>query len=383
MDKTKGKERRIGKIILVIIAISIIMAFSLYISSSEVRDWVDIHILKKEIMEDDLESIDLNSSDKNYIHAYWKYVVVLNNNVMNSYISSSYKAFEQDVTITTPIFASQGKYLSVAENGGAKIYLISGENILWQKDIDGEIFRIDVNKNGYVAVVAKGKNYQNIVYTIDKEGRELFKMYISSTTVVKAKLSQDNSKLAIAEVDTTGTIVKTKVKTVDVNKAQTDPNNSITNVYESEGNNTIVDIEYQDKNKLVCMYDDRISILDNGNEDRIIDLSQGSIAGDINLKNSVVEAKEEASDMFSTDTKIFIKNINNKNEHTYTVKNTLKKLYTRNNIIAANMGNEAYFINQNGRLVKKYISKQEIQDIVIGDSIVGIIYKNKVELFSY
>lgn len=382
MEKTKAKKKIIVKIIFSIIIICAVLAISLYISSSEFRDWVDIHILKKEIMEDDLESIDLNSRDKNYIYAYGKYVVVLNNNILSSYISSSYKTHEQEVTITTPVFSSQGKFLSIAEQGGSKIYLISGENILWQKDIEGEIFRIDVNKNGYVAIVAKGKNYQNIVYAIDKEGNELFKMFISSTTVIKAKISNDNSKLAIAEVDTTGTIVKTKVKNVDVEKAQTDPNNSIINVYEGEGNSTIIDIEYQDKNNLICMYDNRISKLENGNEEQLLDLSQGSISAGIDLKNSVVEVKEESSGAFSSATKLFIKNINNKNENTYTIKNSLKKLYTKGNVIVANMGNEAYFINQNGKLIKKYISRQEIQNIVIGDSIVGIIYKNKVQLFS-
>lgn len=382
MRRTKVKKSNFRSLALIIIIVCCIIGISLYISSAEVRDWFDIYIFRKEIMEDELNSIDLNSSEKNYIYAYGKYVVVLKNNILSSYISSGYKSHELEVTITTPIFDSEGKYLCVGESGGTKIYLISGDNIVWQKDIEGEIFRIDVNKNGYIAVIVKGKNYQNIVYTIDKEGKELFKMYLSSTNAVKAKISNDNSTLAIAEIDSSSTIIKTKVKTISIEKAQRDPNNSIEYIYEGEGNYTVVDIEFQNKNQLICMYDNYIALLKEGKEEKIAELSQNAIAADIKLDNCVVEVKEETSKMFSSDTKIFIKNIQNKNENTYVANNTLKKLYTKGDIIIANMGNEAVLINTNGRLIKKYISRQEIQNIVIGESIVGIIYKNKIELLN-
>lgn len=382
MGRTKAKKSKLKKFTLTIIIMLCIVGISLYISSAEVRDWFDVYILRKEIMEDDLNAIDLNSSEKNYTYAYGKYVVVLNNNILKAYNSTGYKTHENEVTITTPIFDSDEKYLCVGEDSGSKIYLISDDNILWQKDLEGEIFRIDVNEKGYVSAIVKGKNYQNVIYAIDKEGKELFKMYLSSTTAVKAKISDDNSLLAIAEIDTSGTIIKTKVKVISIEKAQTDPNNSIINTYEGTGNNTIVDIEFQDKNNLICMYDNCISVLKDGVEEKILDISQKSIAADIKLEDCIVEVEEETSEMFSSDTKIFIKNMKNKNENTYIADNTLKTLHTKDDIIVANMGSEAIFINTSGRLIKKYISKQEIQDIVIGESIIGIVYKNKIEVFS-
>ncbi len=380
MGRTKVKKSNLRGLASIIIIICCIIGVSLYISSAEVRDWFDVYIFKKEIMEDELNSIDLNSSEKNYVYAYSKYLVVLKNNILSSYVSSGNKPHELEVTITTPIFDSEGKYLCIGENGGTKIYLISGDNIVWQKDLEGEIFRTDVNKNGYVSVIVKGK--KNIIYIIDKDGNELFKMYLSSTNAVKAKISNDNSTLAIAEVDSSSTIIKTKIKTISIEKAQKDPENSIEYIYDGEGNYTVVDIEFQNKNQLICMYDNYIALLKEGKEEKIFDLSQNAIAADIKLDNCVVEVKEETSKMFSSDTKIFIKNIQNKNENTYVANNTLKKLYTKGDIIIANMGNEAVLINTNGRLIKKYISRQEIQNIVIGESIVGIIYKNKIELLN-
>ena len=37
-------------------------------------------------------------------------------------------------------------------------------------------------------------------------------------------------------------------------------------------------------------------------------------------------------------------------------------------------------INTSGRLVKEYDSNNEIKDIVVGNSLIGIILKNKVEI---
>ena len=48
--------------------------------------------------------------------------------------------------------------------------------------------------------------------------------------------------------------------------------------------------------------------------------------------------------------------------------------------MALNMGNEIRIINSNGWLLKKYTSDNQIKNIVIGDSVAGVIYKNRIEI---
>ena len=55
---------------------------------------------------------------------------------------------------------------------------------------------------------------------------------------------------------------------------------------------------------------------------------------------------------------------------------------TSGNNIALNLGNEVQIINTSGWLLKKYISSKQIKGIVVGDTIVGIIYKNRIEIIS-
>ena len=50
------------------------------------------------------------------------------------------------------------------------------------------------------------------------------------------------------------------------------------------------------------------------------------------------------------------------------------------NKIALNLGSSVEYINTNGWIVKKYISEKEVKDIVLSENIVGIVYKDKVEI---
>ena len=52
------------------------------------------------------------------------------------------------------------------------------------------------------------------------------------------------------------------------------------------------------------------------------------------------------------------------------------------NKIAVNLGREVEFIKTSGWLKKKYISNTTVNSVVLGDSIAGIVYKNKIVIIS-
>ena len=47
------------------------------------------------------------------------------------------------------------------------------------------------------------------------------------------------------------------------------------------------------------------------------------------------------------------------------------------------MGSEIEFLNTDGWLVKRFISKQEITNLVISNSIAGIVYRDKIEIVNF
>ena len=75
----------------------------------------------------------------------------------------------------------------------------------------------------------------------------MFNTYLSSTRAVDVSISNDNKYLAIAEVDTSGTMIQSSIKVISIDKASTDPTNSLENTYKGEENKLITNIKYQNK----------------------------------------------------------------------------------------------------------------------------------------
>ena len=51
-------------------------------------------------------------------------------------------------------------------------------------------------------------------------------------------------------------------------------------------------------------------------------------------------------------------------------------------VVAINLGQEVEFINTRGGLLKRYSSLQEVQDVILGNGVAGIVYNDKVELIN-
>lgn len=385
INKYKQKlttKRKICIIIVILIILTILGVIISYIKIDNFREWADNYVFKKNIENKDIASINIDLSNNQSIYAFDKYITVLEKNMLTLYNSNAMKVYELDININSPLYAKNGKYLCIAESGGKNIYLISGGNIVWQGNVDGTIQKINVNKNGYVSVIEKGTSYKNIIITYNNEGKEQFKTYLSSNSAIATDISDDNSYLAIAEIDTSGAIIKSSIKIISIDKAKNDPTNSIEKNISAQQGDLITNIKYQEKNKLLCIYDNSIHIIENGEDKQLITIDNKTNIADVSAKNSIVYSKEKSSGFLSTSTEIIIKNISNENEINYEVDSTIKFLRVYENNIAINLGTEADFINRFGWVQKKYKSSQEITQIVLGSSLAGVIYRDRIEIIN-
>ena len=252
------------------------------------------------------------------------------------------------------------------------------------KEIEGNISQIKVNQNGYVAISVIDTSYKTVVVMYDEKGNELFRRFFRSTRVEDISISNDSKYLAIAEVDTSGTIIKSNIEIISTEAAKTDSENSVVKRIEGTNNDLITKIKYQEKNKLVCMYTDRIDVIkEDGSTENISKNEDKKISFmDINMQNNIVTVEEQSSGLFTADSVVTIKNTENKNEATYKIESVAKEIYTNNNVIGINLGTEIEFINPNGWLIKRYSGKQEITKITLSNAIAGIIYRDRVEIIT-
>ena len=379
----KINKRKIAIIILIVLVVVIFISLIIiYNTSTDFREWVDINVFSKQISQDSVATIDIES-ESSKICAFNKNIGVLNKNKFTIYNSSGTKDATLDIEITNPIFCASNRFLAIAEKGGQKIYVIEDRKISWEAQVEGEISQLHINKNGYVAAVISGTSYKTVINLFDNNGKSLFKKYLSTTRLADISISNDNRFLALAEVDTSGTIIQSNIKILSVEKAQNDPENSMIKTYQGAGNDLITNIKYQNNNRLVCMYDNSIHIIENDNDEILVKYDDQKImATSIELNNNVVNVKEQSSGLFTADSIVNITNTENKTLKTYTTDEVTKEIYTYENIIALNLGSEIEFLNTDGWLVKRFISKQEITNLVISNSIAGIVYRDKIEIIN-
>lgn len=272
----------------------------------------------------------------------------------------------------------------LAKKGGNIIYLISNKNIIWQKEIEGNITNINVNKNGYVSIVISGTSHKSIVQTYDSSGNELFKCYLAETNVIDTDISNDNKYLAIAEVNFAGILVQSNIKVIPIEDAKKNPGEAIKYTHIAPPDNLIINIKYNSRNELVCMYDKHIDLFKEGQNTELVNFNNEKVLfADVNLSSKFVKIIEKSSGIFNSEIELqIINDSNTQSINTYKIDNNPRELYVQDDMIAVNLGTSALFINSNGWLVKKYHSSEEIQNIVLCNDIAGIICKKKVKVVS-
>ena len=383
--KKMNKKKIIIDISIEVILLNVGITMLVYNSSRDARKFLDRYLFRKNITQEKLDSIELNYDSNTNVFAYNKYICILAENKLMEYNSSGKLEKEINLEINNPVYSANNKYIAISEKNGSKINLISGADILWTKDVDGQISKINVNNNGYVSAIITGTTHKSVIAIYDKDGNELFKIYRSNTSVVDSTISNDNKYLAFAEVNTTGTTIQSNVRTISIEKAKEAAEEYITYTYTADSNKLILDIEYRDNDKVICMYDDEIAVIQNENNSTLVSLNEKDKNvnfANINLENSVYRAIEENDGLFNTNTVLEIRAINSDKTSVYTVEGAAKYIYSFNNIIAVSLGQEIEFINTNGWLLKSYSSTQEVQDVVIGNGIAGIIYQDRVEIIN-
>ncbi len=367
--------------LLIILGFCIVIIVARYITDENFRSEIDTNIFGKQVAESSLNSIEINTDTNPAIFAYDKYIAILSKNKLSAYTSKGTLASELDVNISVPLSHSDGKYMVLGEKDGDKLYLISEGRILWNTKVEGKISGVNVNENGYVSVIVKNTIYKSVIVFYDLSGNELFRRYISSNYAICTDISEDNKYLAIGEVDYSGTIIKSYVTIISVEKAETDPDNSIVYTYESNNGEIITNINYQDKDNAVCMFNTYIQKVTSVDNTRLYDFTTDDLYVDIDLDSGVAVIDKQSSGLFSYEYEVKVKSINSKAESLYILNSDLpKSVIVSGELMAFNLGNEVRIVSQFGWLQKKYTSSKQIKNVVLGNSIAGIVYKNKIEI---
>ena len=277
----------------------------------------------------------------------WVDVNVLRKDIASENVAS----IDLNVDKNNQIFC-YNKYICILNEKNLKLYNQSGENIT---DISVDINTALFSSNDKYLAIAE-KNGQEFCVITDKSyswrqkvDGEILQIYINK-----------NGYVALVTTDTT-------YKSIIYSK-------------EASTSKMILKVQYQDKNNLVCVYDDGINIVKDGKETEVLSKEDGITFMSGNLNNNIAYIKEEQVGAFESTSKLSIVNPLNGQTSTYNFDEIAKEMYTNGNIIGVNIGTEMYFIGTNGMLIKKYTSNQEITNVMITKGLAIIIYKDRIEI---
>lgn len=385
IPKTPKKSKKKWGILVGILCFIGVILVSLYFTNETFQENVDEYVFRKNKQSEDLISIPLDASENPKVIAYNGMLSVLAENNLKVYNAVGNLSAEIELKVNDPIYATNGRYLVIGEKNSQKLYLVDHTNIAWENDIEGNIARVTVNRNGYSAIVITGTSYKSIVAVYDEKGKELFKIYLATTSVADIALSEDNQYLGIAEIDTTGTQIQSIIKMVEIEKAQSSPNDSIVSTYRADAGNLIVDIAYQSRGRLICMYDNSIHLttLDADEElMRLKDEEGNTNFADINLNNAAYLVQEKSAGLFKANTVLEIMNTSSKKKTVHTVDGIAKSTVASGNTIVLNLGSEVEFLTDSGWVSKRYTTSKAIKEIVVNGNIAGIVYRDQVEIIN-
>lgn len=377
--KERRKNRKMIKFtIITLIAIIILVFIALYMANKSFNSFIDTYILKKRISENDANSLTIDMDNLSLIYAYDKSLVVYSDGSINFYNTDAKQTGNIEMTLSKPIADSEDKYLALADYGLQKVCLIKSNSLVWQKDIEGKISKVSVNKQGYVAVSVTGTTYESIVMLFNENGDLLFSKYLS-TYVIDVDISDDSKYIAIAEVDNSTILPVTKIEMVSVGLASTSSENATINTYEAESNKLLTGMNFQSKNVLVCSFEDYVLKMTDSSSDRLYEFSDLTAYLEVDSRKGVVRIDKEESSVFKSDYRLKITNENNL-EKVYIIEGSIKSLVCKDNRIALNLGKEVQFIDNNGWLVKKFIGKQEVKSVLVSNKIGIIVFKDKISI---
>ena len=354
-EENTGKPSLTQTIVIFVVTMMAIFMVARYISDSSFKDLIDQKVFRIGVTEESLKSIEIDNSSNVNVYAYDKYIAVLNKNVLKQYNEDAEEKYSLDIKISMPIVATSGKYMIMAEKGGEKAYLISGENIVWQKDFDGDISRVAVNEKGYT-----------------------FKTFISSAYSYVIDISDNSKYVAMGDVVYSGAIVKSTVSIYSVEKAQTDPNNAKIYEYEAEHGSLILDINYQG-DSAVCLFNNYVQKVGTTSDERLYDISNTDVFIETNLKSTYAVINRHSSELFSYEYQVDFRNSRGKSSRNYILEEEVpSRIVAYGNKVAMIEGSTLEIIKSNGMLVKKFTGDTTINSAVLGDKIAGVIYKNKI-----
>lgn len=105
--------------------------------------------------------------------------------------------WELNTPVSDPILSVDGKYIAIGSEGGTKLCLYDGSELLFDTDTAGGIRSVRVSAGGDVIIVTDRENYKGAVEVYNKSGQRIFSWASGQNDVISADISSASRRAAV------------------------------------------------------------------------------------------------------------------------------------------------------------------------------------------
>ncbi|MCD7753832.1 MAG: DUF5711 family protein [Clostridiales bacterium] len=178
------------------------------------RDQLNLDSVKRYLTYQALERTDegqgvefaISSESGNVYAALSDSLVVCNANHIWVYSDGGTAYVDMEAALAQPVIQTAGSYALVYDAGGGELYLFSGRVLVWEYETEGdyELISARVNDQGWLAVAEQATGYKAAVTVYDAGQNKVITENISSSFVMDALVSPDNSQVALLTIGQDG-----------------------------------------------------------------------------------------------------------------------------------------------------------------------------------
>lgn len=306
------------------------------------------------------KELDFDLSDKPKVSVYNGNIAMCSKESLRIYNSNGELKNTIELDFKTPIVKSSENYLVVSNMYGRKVIFFEGYKKKWEKEQDGNIINVDINKDGYVAVVHKGKNILSEVTIYNRSGVECFAKGKATNYIVDAKLSNNSNEIVLNCIDTSGIKLNSIFEFIDINGKSTQK------VFSHE-DKLFLDTKFVKDNKFVALTGNEVICYDSEhNEKWTKNLNNKVYCFNVCDNKYIVldMANNQIKDnLYGDKTEIKILNMKGNEVKTIKIDNIVKNISVYDDVMALNLGKEVMLYTAKGKYLKTLTSKMEVDKV--------------------
>lgn len=172
--------------------------------------------LKKDADISSLKKIDIVSTDQDIYKAYNSNLIFYSAQTISMYNSNTHQTFSYKLPEAfNPIIYNSNNYMLVLNSEKGMMYLFSNKTEILDKKIDGKIIYAYVDDSGNFAIEYSSNEYKKIIGVFNKNGDNLYNVYLDSNAIIDIKLLDSGEKLIVAQTLTDSLSIGVSIKEID------------------------------------------------------------------------------------------------------------------------------------------------------------------------